>query len=101
MNAMLYLGMNLKISTLNIKQAYFPCRNRNSHDSNSITGIKTQFLNEMQRSFNGVMTLAITNKVDTMDPASIARMEGRLFIKLPGPNEKIALLTNILQGMLS
>ena len=66
-----------------------------------MTGIKTQFLNEMQRMFCGVMTLAITNKVDTMDPAFVSRMEGRLFIKLPGPNEKIQLLSNILKGNLS
>ena len=42
--------------------------------------------------------MAITNKIDTMDPAFISRMEGRLFIKLPGPNEKIQLLSNILEG---
>ena len=74
--------------------------NRSSRDSNSVTGVKTQFLNEMERMFCGVMTLAISNRVQIMDPAFILRLEGRLFIKLPGPNEKIQLLSNILKGVL-
>ena len=106
-----YLGQSVKIVKEIFKEAH-KCapavihfdeidsllKTRKGEDSNAMSGIKSQFLVEMQTDFCGVITIGSTNHVELMDPAFVRRLENRMVLTLPGPIEKLQMLSNILEG---
>ena len=60
--------------------------------------LKSQFLNEVNSTYHGVMLVGATNFVDQIDEAFLRRMEGRHLLLLPGHQEKLKLLDYSLRG---
>ena len=74
------------------------CHYRTSDDSNAAARLKSQFLDEINTKFHGVMFVGATNHPTHIDEAFLRRMEGRHLLLLPEEPERKKLLTLTLKG---
>ena len=73
---------------------------RTSDDSNAAARLKSQFLDEINTKFHGVLFVGATNHPTRIDEAFLRRMEGRHLLLLPEMAEKVKLLNQTLRGNL-